>query len=609
MASVLSVGYGDAGQAKAQELFVHWLSLRETRDSIRSLLTQISQTGHIRTKRRRSIGETSSGSSMLSEDAKSETSDGGGMMQEEGMLDAASIFRGTKTQPPRSPKSPPAPLSFSVDGIWKKSTEISGTKLSSSGSPHKAKGENVSVDGKPKELPEVPAFYKPRSTLSVEEKEAHDIQIQQTMEGSGPRISESVFLELCDHLELPLYISILLFERLKERGPVTPESFMDVYQKRLRDGTPAARVFHCIRSLDRMGNYLVPEDFDMLVRIILDRHPGLAFLRDTAEFQDRYKEVLIARIFYVFDRTRCKRIYLRDFITQTPSFLKSLYWIEEEEDVNFVLDYFSYEHFYVLYCKFWELDTDHDLLISRQDLAKYGNFSLTSLAIDRVFDIFGLKQNEKMTLRDFVFFCMSEEDKQNERAIEMWFHVIDLDGDGFITCYEIEMFYAEQLRRMENLQQEVISFEDIYTQILDMLHPKDPTMIRLSDLKRCRLSPLFFNILVNLNKFIAWEQRDPFGSGTGLEEETDVETSQQVGENGEVLSPPENARRPLRRRVTDWDRFSRFEYDRMSIEEEKGADDFGQDLSGGDYDGDYGFGLGEGTVDSGSLGGWHEAPN
>eukprot|EP00959_Pyramimonas_sp_CCMP1952_P087589 1832939-Pyramimonas_sp.AAC.1 len=28
-----------------------------------------------------------------------------------------------------------------------------------------------------------------------------------------------------------------------------------------------------------------------------------------------------------------------------------------EEDINKVLKYFSYEHFYVIYCKFWELDT------------------------------------------------------------------------------------------------------------------------------------------------------------------------------------------------------------------------------------------------------------
>jgi len=29
------------------------------------------------------------------------------------------------------------------------------------------------------------------------------------------------------------------------------------------------------------------------------------------------------------------------------------------------MDYFSYKHFYVLYCRFWELDTDHDGIISK----------------------------------------------------------------------------------------------------------------------------------------------------------------------------------------------------------------------------------------------------
>ena len=27
--------------------------------------------------------------------------------------------------------------------------------------------------------------------------------------------------------------------------------------------------------------------------------------------------------------------------------------VDDEEDINKVLKYFSYEHFYVVYCKFW----------------------------------------------------------------------------------------------------------------------------------------------------------------------------------------------------------------------------------------------------------------
>ncbi len=50
-----------------------------------------------------------------------------------------------------------------------------------------------------------------------------------------------------------------------------------------------------------------------------------------------------------------------------------------------VLKYFSYEHFYVIYCKFWELDTDHDFQISREDLAHYSQCALSFQVSERCF--------------------------------------------------------------------------------------------------------------------------------------------------------------------------------------------------------------------------------
>lgn len=47
--------------------------------------------------------------------------------------------------------------------------------------------------------------------------------------------------------------------------------------------------------------------------------------------------------------------------------------LEQEEDVNQLTEFFSYEHFYVIYCKFWELDTDHDLYIDQKDLAHHND--------------------------------------------------------------------------------------------------------------------------------------------------------------------------------------------------------------------------------------------
>jgi hypothetical protein len=43
----------------------------------------------------------------------------------------------------------------------------------------------------------------------------------------------------------------------------------------------------------------------------------------------------------------------------------------------------------VIYCKFWELDTDHDFLIDKENLIKYGNHALTYRIVDRIFSEVG----------------------------------------------------------------------------------------------------------------------------------------------------------------------------------------------------------------------------
>lgn len=49
----------------------------------------------------------------------------------------------------------------------------------------------------------------------------------------------------------------------------------------------------------------------------------------------------------------------------------------------------SYEHFYVVYCKFWELDSDHDFSLDKGDLARYNNCALTYQIVERIFEEVG----------------------------------------------------------------------------------------------------------------------------------------------------------------------------------------------------------------------------
>ena len=76
---------------------------------------------------------------------------------------------------------------------------------------------------------------------------------------------------------------------------------------------------------------------------------------------------------------------------------------------------------------------------------------------------------------------------------------------------DVQYFYEEQLHRMECLNQEPVLFEDVLCQMHDMIQPASEGVFTLADLKKHKvLSGTMFNILFNLNKFVAFETRDPF---------------------------------------------------------------------------------------------------
>ena len=139
---------------------------------------------------------------------------------------------------------------------------------------------------------------------------------------------------------------------------------------------------------------------------------------------------------------------------------------------------------------------------------------------------------------------------------------MDLDGDGFISMYELEYFYEEQLQRMESLGIETLPFEDCLCQVyelhsfvsfrfvaslhrrigspvvtevnlvvfcllgllslqmLDMIRPTVAGKISLADMKRCQMAPIFFDTFFNLEKYLDHEQRDPFASQRDPDSET-----------------------------------------------------------------------------------------
>jgi len=95
-------------------------------------------------------------------------------------------------------------------------------------------------------------------------------------------------------------------------------------------------------------------------------------------------------------------------------------------------------------------------------------------------------------------------------------------------------------------------------QMSDMIKPENELTFTKADFKKQKdLASVFFNSLVNLNKFIAFEQRDPFQF------------------KNEINETPG---------YSEWDRFARVEYARLSEDQDYDSDY----MEGGpDYDSDF----------------------
>lgn len=381
-------------------------------------------------------------------------------------------------------------------------------------------------------------------------------------------------------------------------GLISLPMFLTFWVNEIEPYSPTERLFYLVKQ--RWNQYIEPIDFMPFLEELLAYHPGLAFLENTPEFQEKYARTVTCRIFFEADLSGKRQLDLRA-LKQCPKLLEAFQFVDIQEDINAVNEFFSYEvgfflleflvymsfrgfllaycpvsspihfllfhlpflffilflrltttflpvqHFYVLYCKFWELDSDHDTLLTRADLSRI--FSLTPLALDRVFSqhgkpFVGSDPEGRMSFDDFISFFLSVEDKTTPAAIRYWFQIFDIDGDGIITINDLKPFYYQQSNRMRDHGLEIVKFEDIVCQFCDLLKPAmGEGMLTVADFlhpERIKLSGMFFNAFVDLEKFQRFETREPA-----------------------FVKQAENYV------ISQWTRYAAVEYQRLATEEEE----------------------------------------
>ena len=264
-----------------------------------------------------------------------------------------------------------------------------------------------------------------------------------------------------------------------------------------------ARLFRAIRSSS--SPFVSAADLEALCWVIADVHPGLEFLKapGSEQFRSAYVLSVVQRLLWGLEGFGTPRVTLQQWRRSSlPQVLRTL---DGETDLNLATHFFSYSHVYVMWCLFCELDEDDDALLTQDDLLRYGSYGLSSRVVERVWMLRRDVSTPGMVYADFVFFLLAEEDKESPAALSYWFHVLDCDGDGYLSVHDMAHFYEEQERRLTAMGEECVPLCELLNEFNDMVSPKQPSRMTCSELRRCGLGFNVVSALTNVRKYLAWE--------------------------------------------------------------------------------------------------------
>jgi serine/threonine-protein phosphatase 2A regulatory subunit B'' len=376
----------------------------------------------------------------------------------------------------------------------------------------------------------IPKFYGP-------ETDDDEVAAIASIGASGSLSESSVGNLIRKFCNLPVCFARVLMQR-----DFTPESFQQYWMNNLIGLLdPNDRFLRLIVGRDR--SHIFQNDLHPFVRAIVETHSSLSFLKEELLFQEKFIEFIACRCFFIMDFELRGTVNIHQM--RAMDLAGAFFAASVMPDVNETHQVFNYQHFYVAFCRFWDLDTDNDGFITKDELSKLNESSVSPIIIDRFFrsPVYPGSGNirQMIDFSAFSYFLMSLEDKLSPTAIRFWYKLCDLDDDGILSVKEIEELYETQFERMRITGNETIAFGDLLRQLWDVIVPADPAFITVADLVRCQMADVFFSALFDLQKFLQREYQFPF-SNPNLDEQTKhltawdlyvlVEYEQLVNENG-----------------------------------------------------------------------------
>ncbi|KAK7864144.1 hypothetical protein R5R35_007659 [Gryllus longicercus] len=330
---------------------------------------------------------------------------------------------------------------------------------------------------------------------------------------SPPLTEEDQFINYHDFLEVA-----------SQGGPKCQKYFTPEVFAKLQNGDPHGRInimalfnyimrkvwYHQTRiglsMYDVIGQgYLREVDLENYILELIPTLPQLDGLEKS--FHSFYVCTAVRKFLFFLDPLRTGRVRIQDILA--CSFLDDLL---ELRDVDLPKDaqdsnWFSAPSALRVYGQYLNLDKDHNGMLNREELAGYGTGTLTRVFMERVFQEC-LTYDGEMDYKTYLDFVLAMENRQEPQSLQYLFRILDIHGKGFLDTFCLNYFFRSIQEQMAIHGQEPVSFEDVKDEIFDMVKPIDPTKITLQDLINCGQGDTMVSILIDLNGFWTYENRE-----------------------------------------------------------------------------------------------------
>lgn len=270
---------------------------------------------------------------------------------------------------------------------------------------------------------------------------------------------------------------------------------------------------------DATGQGLLTEmDLENYITELIPTLPQLEGLEKS--FHSFYVCTAVRKFLFFLDPLKLGKVRIQDVLAS--GFLDELLELRDEDLPKDAQDsnWFSAPSALRVYGQYLNLDNNRNGMLCRDELRRFGTGTLTPVFIQRVFEE-SMTYEKEMDYKTYLDFVLAMDHKKEPQALQYFFKLLDVHHRGYLNIFDLHYFFKGVQGLMQQHKHEVVAFEDVKDEIFDMVRPADPTKLTLNDLIQCGYGDTVVSILIDLDGFWTYENREAVVSDRGSNDKGD----------------------------------------------------------------------------------------